>query len=66
MMLPMTAEDTRMVPMAPMFDVTNMSFDELIASGDLNLAATIKRLTESLSDPDGIISAFQSLVSDKD
>lgn len=49
---------------APLYDVSNIPFEELLASGDPNLALTIQRLVTSLDDPNGIISAFQSFASD--
>jgi len=49
---------------APLYDVSNIPFEELLASDNVNLAATIQRLVKSLDDPNGIISAFQSFASD--
>ena len=45
----------------PLFDVSSMSFDELMADDSPNLAACIQRLVTSLDDPNGIITAFQSM-----
>lgn len=48
---------------APLFDVTALSFEELLTSEDVNLVACLQRLIKSLDDPNGIISAFQSFAS---
>ncbi len=51
---------------APLFDVTGMSFDALLADDSPNLAACIQRLVASLDDPNGIITAFQSMAWSED
>ena len=48
---------------APLVDVSAMSMSDLLASDDIVLAKSVQRLVQSLDDPDGIISAFQSFTS---
>ncbi len=49
-----------MIDQAPLLDVTEVSFDVLLADGSPNLAACVERILIDLDDPDGVISAFQS------
>jgi FXSXX-COOH protein len=48
---------------APLIDVSDISIADLYQSGDAVLARSVNRLVESLDDPNGIISAFQSFAS---
>jgi hypothetical protein len=48
---------------APLVDTKGISVRELIDSGDAVLARSVKRLVESLDDPNGVISAFNSFAS---
>ena len=48
---------------APLIDVTDMSLRELFTADDSNVASCIQRLVNSLDDPNGVISAFQSFAS---
>jgi FXSXX-COOH protein len=47
----------------PLIDVSEMSMAELLATRDSMLARCVRRLVDSLDDPNGIISAFQSFAS---
>jgi FXSXX-COOH protein len=49
--------------LAPLVDVSDTVMRSLLAQGDSALARSIQRLVESLDDPDGVISAFQSYTS---
>ena len=48
---------------APLVDAKGISVRELIESGDAVLARSVKRLVDSLDDPNGVISAFNSFAS---
>jgi FXSXX-COOH protein len=48
---------------APLIDVTGISIADLHKSGDPILTRSVDRLVESLDDPNGIISAFNSFAS---
>jgi hypothetical protein len=59
------AEDGDEERWVPLLDVTQLSIRELAASDDNSaLAMCIRRLVRSLDDPNGIISAFQSFISE--
>lgn len=45
---------------APLIDVTDRSMTSMLADGDTKLAQSVRRLLQSLDDPDAVISAFQS------
>jgi FXSXX-COOH protein len=49
---------------APLVDVSRMPIAELHGAGDTVLGRTLERLIRSLDDPDGVISAFGSFISD--
>ena len=48
---------------APLIDTAGMSIADLYESGDAVLIRSVHRVIQSLDDPDGIISAFQSFAS---
>lgn len=47
----------------PLIDVSGLAVADLIAQQDSVLAQCVSRLMDSLDDPDGVISAFQSFAS---
>jgi FXSXX-COOH protein len=50
-------------PWAALIDVSGVSLSDLVAGkGDSALGRSIRRLVESLDDPNGVISAFSSFV----
>ncbi len=59
----MNAPATGRPEWAPLVDVSTMSMSDLIGNSDSVLAKSVQRLADSLDDPDGIISAFQSFTS---
>lgn len=50
-------------PWAPLADVTTVPLADLATSANPDLVAAIRRVTDSLNDPDGVISAFGSFIS---
>lgn len=46
----------------PLLDVSDVPMAELVASANPVLGRCVDRLVASLDDPDGVISAFQSIV----
>jgi FXSXX-COOH protein len=50
-------------PWAPLADVTQLPISDLATSPNPDLLAAIRRVTASLNDPDGVISAFGSFIS---
>lgn len=42
-------------------DLTNINLRKLFEDDDSNLGSALKRILDSLDDPDGAISAFQSM-----
>lgn len=42
-------------------DLTNINLRKLFDDDDSNLGRAMKRILDSLDDPDGVISAFQSM-----
>ena len=49
---------------APLIDVSSRSISALRPRGDTMLAQSLDRLIKSLDDPNGVISAFGSFISD--
>ena len=49
---------------APLVDVSGMPIADLQRAGDTVLGRCIERLIRSLDDPNGVISAFGSFISD--
>ena len=50
-------------PWIPLIDVTDLPMAEILAGDDTVLGQCVRRLVDSIDDPDGIISAFQSFAS---
>lgn len=48
---------------APLAEITGLPISELAGTADPALALSMRRLVNSLDDPDGVISAFSSFVS---
>ena len=48
---------------APLIDVSGMAISDLMGSGDSALDRCVRRLIDSLDDPNGVISAFSSFAS---
>ena len=48
---------------APLVDASQVAIVDLIGSGDTALNRCVQRLIDSLDDPNGVISAFASFVS---
>lgn len=60
--LPIKGEE---VSWTPLVDVSRLPIADLLASEDRSpIARSVRRLQESLDDPNGIISAFSSYVSE--
>jgi hypothetical protein len=48
---------------APLIDVSGMAVSDLVGSEDTALERCVRRLIDSLDDPNGVISAFSSFAS---
>jgi FXSXX-COOH protein len=48
---------------APLIDVSGLSIVDLMTAGDPALARSLQRLISSVTDPNGVYSAFQSFAS---
>jgi len=48
--------------LAPLIDVTNVSVVDSFKNASVQLQRSVRRLVDSLDDPNGVISAFSSFV----